>query len=62
MLRFIQHHLDTISGIEIFPVIGLVIFLTFFVGLLIYLMKEDKNHIDRMKQLPLQDGANDNDL
>lgn len=61
MLKFIKHSMETIVGIEIFPVISLLIFFTFFTGLLIYVFREDKKHVERMKQLPLTDGE-DNDL
>ena len=32
MLKFIKHHMDTISGIGIYPVLSFVIFFTFFLG------------------------------
>ena len=53
MLKFIKHHLDTISGIEIFPVISFLIFFTVFLFAVIYVWKADKKHMDEMSSLPL---------
>jgi len=45
--------LESIEGIGIYPVISLVIFLGFFIGLVVWLIKVDKDYLDRMRQLPL---------
>lgn len=55
MLRFIKGNLTSIDGIEIFPIISLIIFFTFFIGLGIYIFRADRNKIDYLKQLPLDD-------
>ncbi len=53
MLKFIKHHMETISGIEIYPLISFVIFFIFFIGLIIYVFKTDKNVIDAIANIPL---------
>lgn len=55
MLKFIKHHMASIADIEIYPLISLSIFFLFFVGLTIYVIKSDKNHIARISNLPLED-------
>ena len=55
MLKFIKHHMETIAGIEIFPLISFVIFFLFFLGLLIWVFWADKEHIRKMAQMPLGD-------
>lgn len=55
MLSYIKGHLTSIDGIEIYPLISLVIFFTFFVGLGIYVFKADKKKINEIKQMPLDD-------
>jgi cbb3-type cytochrome oxidase subunit 3 len=55
MLRFIKGNLTSIDGIEIFPIISLIIFFTFFVGLGIYILRADKKKIDTMKRMPLDE-------
>ncbi len=58
MLRFISNNLTSIEGIEIFPIISLVIFFSFFVGLGIYMFKVDKEKIKELKNLPLEEDEN----
>ncbi|MBK7086221.1 MAG: CcoQ/FixQ family Cbb3-type cytochrome c oxidase assembly chaperone [Flavobacteriales bacterium] len=39
MLKFIKHHLDTIAGVGIYPVISFVIFFSFFLLMLFWLRR-----------------------
>jgi len=55
MLKFVKHHMESIAGIEIYPIISFSIFFVFFLVLLIWVFKTDKSHIRKMEQLPLQD-------
>ena len=48
-----KHYFERIEGIEIYPIISLIIFITFFVGLLIWVLKVDKKYINKMKGMPL---------
>lgn len=45
--------LQAIEGIGIFPLISLSIFFSFFVLVLIWFFRADKEHMQRMAQLPL---------
>lgn len=58
MLKFIKHHMETINGIEIFPLISFVIFFLFFLGLLVWVFWADKDHIRKMAEMPLDDHQN----
>jgi hypothetical protein len=49
--------LQTIENIEIWPIISLIIFFIFFLGVLIYIIRVDKNYIKRMKEMPLDDST-----
>ena len=55
MLSYIKGHLTSIDGIEIFPIISLLIFFSFFVGLGIYVMRSDKKVREEIKNMPLED-------
>lgn len=55
MLKFIKHNMETIIGIEVFPIISFIIFFSFFVGLIIYVMRMKKDNVDSMSALPLED-------
>ena len=60
MLKFIKHNLDTINGVEIYPIISLLIFFTFFVGIFIWVFNMPKNKIDEISNLPLEEDENIN--
>jgi hypothetical protein len=52
--------METIAGIEIFPLISFLIFFTFFVLLLIWVFRSSKEYIAEVEQLPLEaSDAND---
>ncbi|MBK6527790.1 MAG: cbb3-type cytochrome c oxidase subunit 3 [Crocinitomicaceae bacterium] len=55
MLSYIKGNLTSIDGIEIFPIISLVIFFTFFVGLGIYILRADRKTIEEIKRIPLDE-------
>jgi cbb3-type cytochrome oxidase subunit 3 len=55
MLKFIKHNLDTISGIEIYPILSLLIFFLFFVALYVWTYTYKKEKIDEMSRIPLDD-------
>jgi len=59
MLKFVKQHMETIGGIEIFPIISFVIFFVFFVALLLWVLRSSKLHNRRMAALPLQDTDDD---
>jgi cytochrome c oxidase cbb3-type subunit III len=52
-----RNYLETIAGIGIYPLISLIIFFVFFVGLLIYVVSLDKKKLEKMQALPLNDGS-----
>ena len=56
-----KHYFETIQGIDIYPVISLLIFFIFFVLLFVWIIRADKNYINTMKNLPL-DNANHSDF
>lgn len=53
MLKFIKGHMDSISGIEIYPIISLTIFFAFFVVLFWWVFTAKKEYISKVSQLPL---------
>lgn len=55
MLKYVKNHLETIAGIEIFPLISFLIFFTFFLALIIWVVKADKKHIDEIARIPLDE-------
>ncbi|MDD3723606.1 MAG: CcoQ/FixQ family Cbb3-type cytochrome c oxidase assembly chaperone [Lutibacter sp.] len=58
MLKFISHNFDGIDGIEIYPIISLLLFFIIFVTMLIIVLKMPKNKIEEISQLPLDNDTN----
>ncbi len=50
--------LQSIEGVEIYPIISLIVFVLFFIVVTIRLIRMDKNYINEMKQLPLNNDDN----
>ncbi len=55
MLKFIKGHMASIDGIEIYPIISLLIFFTFFVILFWWVFTARKDYINTVSNLPLED-------
>jgi cytochrome c oxidase cbb3-type subunit IV len=47
--------LSSIENIEIYPIISLLIFVIFFVGMFIWVIKADRKYINHMKEMPFND-------
>lgn len=61
MLKFVKHNMDSIIGIEIYPVISLLIFFIFFIALYVWVYTYKKETINEMSNLPLEENnANNN--
>lgn len=55
MFKLIKHNMEGMTGVEIYPIITLVIFFLFFTGLIIWVMTTKKNYISEVEQIPLKD-------
>ncbi len=55
MLKFVKNHMESITGIEIYPIISLTIFFTFFVVLFWWVFTAKKEYISRVSDIPLND-------
>ncbi len=47
-MRIAIHYLESIEGVAIFPIIGFLIFFSFFLGLLYYVFRMDKGFVKDM--------------
>lgn len=61
MLKFVKNHMDSIAGIEIYPIISLLIFFIFFVVLFWWVFTAKKDYIKTVSNMPL-DNQNDDIL
>lgn len=54
MFKFIKQYAETISDVNIYPMISLLIFFVFFVVLLVLVKKMKKERVDELANLPLE--------
>ena len=47
--------LRSIENVEIYPIISLVIFVAFFLGMFIWVVRVPKSYVDHMKSLPMDE-------
>jgi cytochrome c oxidase cbb3-type subunit IV len=53
MFKFVKQYAESIDGVNIYPMISLVIFFLFFVVLLYYVKKMDKSKANEISRIPL---------
>jgi cbb3-type cytochrome oxidase subunit 3 len=57
MFEQIKHNMETIAGVAIYPILSLLIFFLFFVGLGLWVFSYKKEKIDELSQIPLNDNT-----
>ena len=60
MLKFVKGNLENIDGVEIYPIISLLIFFVFFVALAIWVISARKQYIEEVSNIPLEEDTNTN--
>lgn len=53
MLKFVKNYMVTIADVEIYPLISLIIFFSFFVVLFWWVLTAKKEYINTVSNLPL---------
>ncbi len=53
-MKFINY-LESITGIGIYPLVSLFVFLGFFLLVTLYVIKGNKKYFDKLSQLPIND-------
>ncbi len=57
-MKIVINQLEQIAGVEIYPIVALLIFFSFFVLVTYMVIKTDKNEIEELSKMPL-DGNDD---
>jgi cytochrome c oxidase cbb3-type subunit IV len=57
MFKFIKQYAETINNVDIYPMISLFIFFSFFVVLLVFVKKMKKERVKVLSNLPLENDA-----
>ena len=52
-MKIVSHTLEQIAGVEIYPIISLLLFFIFFTVVGYMVLTADKEHIEEMKNMPL---------
>mgnify|MGYP001582284833 FL=1 len=50
----IKEFLQSVEGVSVYPIISLIVFVLFFVIILVWMLKVDKNYIKKMENLPFE--------
>lgn len=56
-MKFI-HYLEDITGIGVYPMVSLIIFVVFFAFVTLWVFKADRKYIEHMKKSPLDQESN----
>lgn len=59
MFEQIKHNMETIAGVSIYPILSLLIFFSFFVGLGLWVVSYKKEKINELSNIPLNDNIID---
>jgi len=54
MLKFVKGYMESIDGVATYPMISLLIFFIFFMGLFWWVFTTSKDHIKEMSEMPLE--------
>jgi cytochrome c oxidase cbb3-type subunit IV len=54
MFKFIKQYAETINNVDIYPMISLFIFFSFFLVLLIFVKKMKKERVEVLSNLPFE--------
>lgn len=55
MFKFIKQYVESIDSVSIYPIISLLIFFIFFIVMLYYVKNMDKDKVNKISELPLED-------
>jgi cytochrome c oxidase cbb3-type subunit 4 len=52
MFEQVKHNMETIAGVAIYPILSLLIFFIFFMGLAVWVYSYKKERIEEMSNIP----------
>ena len=61
MLKFVKNHMESITDVDIYPIISLLIFFIFFVALFFWVITAKKEYIQTVSNIPLENDTNQNE-
>jgi len=61
-MKIVMDTLSKIQGVELYPIISLLIFFIFFIVMAYFVFNLDKSYINDMKNMPLEEDENDSSV
>lgn len=61
MLKFVKHHLETIAGVEIYPIVSLLLFFLVFMTMVFIVMGMPRKNLEELSNLPLDSEIKNDD-
>jgi hypothetical protein len=62
MMKFVKHHMESIDGVSIYPIISLIICFTFFALLFWWVFSYKKKDLNEISNIPLNEDDNNNNI
>ena len=59
-MKIVTSFLESVAGIEIYPLISFMIFFVFFISVTVYVLRLDKNFITSVSNYPINEDETDN--
>ncbi len=56
MLKYIKQYADSIEGVQIYPIISLLIFVLFFIAVIYFVKRMSTQHANELRAMPLDGG------
>ena len=61
-MKFIKHHMASIEGVSLYPIISLIICFTFFIILFWWVLSYKKKDLNEISNLPFNDDDQNNNI
>ena len=61
-MKFIKHHMASIEGVSLYPIISLIICFTFFIVLFWWVLSYKKKDLNEISNLPFNDDDQNNNI
>lgn len=61
-MRLVTHYFESVTGIEIYPIISFLVFFVFFILVTLYVFRMDKKHVNHMSAFALDESEPDSEI
>ena len=61
-MKIVSHYMESIAGVQIYPIIAFIIFFLFFLAVTLYVIRMDKSYIREVSNYALDGDQDDNNI